>query len=241
MQTKIKWLPNVDRLENYIEEDNKINFIRFIQNQIQNLLNDFCNDSSPVIFNGLRVRLNPNILNCEKLQNKNCYNNDYFVCSNCPFSKQLDTINHIFTIEQNPKRLKKLGVKIALKHEFKKKGSKSTPRTPGELSLPRVSLSSWIKPIILNANDSEHVMIIPDENNENELTLELRHRHYRIHLKKCKDKSGRQFYIIKTAYYHTNPKSLMEGENLKYINNAYNRRNAIFGVSATPCIENNDT
>lgn len=240
MQTKIDWLPNVKRLEDYIE-NGQINFVKFIQEQIQDLLNDFCNDSSPVLLNGLRVRLNPNILNCEKLRNKNCYNSNYFICENCPFVGQMDIINHICTIEQNTKKLKKQGVKIALKTEFKKKGAKSVPRTPGEFSIPRTLLSSWIKPVILNVDDSENVKIIPDENDKNQLTIELIHRKYRIHLKKCKEKSGKQFYIIKSAYYFTTPKALIEEANQKYIDNAYNRRNAIAGVSATPCIDNNDT
>ena len=127
----------------------------------------------------------------------------------------MDIINHICTIEQNTKKLKKQGVKIALKTEFKKKGAKSVPRTPGEFSIPRTLLSSWIKPVILNVDDSENVKIIPDENDKNELTIELIHRKYRIHLKKCKEKSGKQFYIIKSAYYFTAAKALIEKDKKK--------------------------
>ena len=79
------------------------------------------------------------------------------------------------------------------------------------------------------------------KNDKDVVTLELIHRKYRIHLKKCKDNYGNEFYIIKSAYYYTNPKELIDFENQKYLNNAYSRRNAIAGVSATPCIDNNDT
>ena len=240
MTTKIDWLPNIKRLEDYIEND-KINYVRFIQERIEDLVNDFCNDSSPVIYDGLKVRLNQNLLNCEKLQNQNCYNDNFYNCSDCPFAGQLDIINHICTIEYTGKKLKKKGGKIALKPNYKKKGSKSIPRTPGEFCIPRTLLSSWIKPIIQNANDTQNIRVISDEDDENEITLELVQRRYRLHLKKCKEKSGHQFYILKSAYYYTNPKSLIDGENQKYIDNANNRRNAISGVSATPCIDNNDT
>lgn len=240
MQTKIDWLPNIIRLESYIENE-KINYVKFIKERVEDLVNDFCNDSSPIIFNGLRVKLNPNILNCDKLQNKNCYNEMYYTCSNCPFIGQLDIINHICTIEYNGKKLRKKGGKIALKPEFKRKGKKSIPRTPGEFCIPRVLRSSWIKHIILNADDKENVKIIPDENDENEITIELTSRRYRIHLKKCTDNNKYQFYILKTAYYYTIPKSKIEVENQNHIDNAINRRNAISGVSATPCIDNYDT
>ena len=238
MKTSIEWLPNVKRIEDYIEND-KINFVKYIRERIEDLTNDFCKDSDPVIFNGLKVRLNPNLLNCDKLKEQKCYNENFYTCDNCPFVSQLDIINHIFTIEYNNKKLKKKGGKITLKH--KRKGEKSIPRTPGEFSIPRTMLSSWIKPIILNSNDTDNVIIMPDKNDKDVVTLELIHRKYRIHLKKCKDNYGNEFYIIKSAYYYTNPKELIDFENQKYLNNAYSRRNAIAGVSATPCIDNNDT
>ena len=62
--------------------------------------------------------------------------------------------------------------------------------------ISRTLLSSWIKPIIMNVDDSENVKVIPDKNNENELTIELIHKKYRIHLKNVKINLVNNFILL---------------------------------------------
>lgn len=234
---QILWLPNIDRLENYIVGEN-IDYPKLINNRINDLVNDFNNESDPVLFNGYPVYLDNKILSCEKLKNKNCYNETFYNCENCPFEGKLDIINHIFTIEYTNKKLKNLNGKISLKQKYKKSGKKSIPRTPGEFCIPRVLLSSWIKPIIKNSNDELNVKITEPKPKDSTYTLELINKKYKLHLKEFVSKRGNKYYILKTAYYYTEPKELIDFENMKYINNAFNnRRNATDGVSTTHCID----
>jgi hypothetical protein len=188
------------------------------------------------MFNGARVFLDKKILDCNKLKIKSCYNQEFYTCENCPFENQLDILNHIFTIEYDDKKLKKKNGKLKLKKEYKKSGEKSMPRTPGEFCIPRVLLSSWIKPIILNSNDSENVIINPKDS-KGTYTIELKHRKYKIHLREIINKNGYKYYVLKSAYYYTTPKELIDSENMNFINNAIKRRNATSGVSTTPCID----
>ena len=166
------------------------------------------------MFQGKRVILQDKLLSCDKLENKNCYNQEFYNCEICPFEKKLDIFNHICTIEYTKKKLKHKGGSIKLKKEFKKSSSQSLPRTPGEFCIPRVLLSCWIKPIILNADDTEQVSITK---NGNTYTLELINRKYKIHLVKITSKTGSIYYILKTAYFYTIPKEIIDQENYKYI------------------------
>ena len=237
MQHNIDWLPNIERLENYIREDGTFDFVGLIKNRQNDLLNDFFNTSERVLFKGLPVYLDDKILYCDKLETKACYNEDYYTCGQCPFDNQLDIFNHIFTTEYTNKKLKGKNGQLKVKKGFRKNGSSSIPRTPGEFCIPRALLSVWIKPIILHAFDSENVTISP-KNEKNTITLDLIHRKYRIHLKEIVAKNGFVYYVLKSAYSYTNPKELMDLENDKYIQNALQkRRNATSGVSTTPCID----
>ncbi len=223
MKHDIKWLPKVVRLEEYLDSTGKIDFLRFINERKEDFLNDFFNPSSPVMFNGCPVYIEKEtILNCDNLVDKNCYNDKFFSCENCPFDKQLDMINHIFTVEQNEKELKKKGVKIRLKKGInrKSKAKNKTPRTPGHFCIPRTLLSSWIKPIIMNANDTRNVRITYSKTGKDTIVLDLIYRKYKICLKEIVTKNGFKYYILKTAFYYTNPKELIYEENEKYIANA---------------------
>lgn len=234
MKHKIEWLPNIERLEEYFEGE-QINYAKFIQNRQNDLLNDFFNPSSPVLFQGCPVKLDEKILDCNKLKNKACYNDEFYTCSNCPFENKLDILNHIFTIEYNNQKLKHKCGSIKLKE--RKSGKKAIPRTPGEFCIPRALLSSWIKPIIMNVSDTSNVRVITPSSAENTYTIELVHRKYRIHLKEIISKKGAKYYILKSAYYYTTPRELIDTENIKYIDTAQKRRNATSGVSTTHCID----
>ncbi len=216
MSNDINWLPNISRLENYYDGRN-FDFVRLVNDRYNDLMNDFFNNSSPVMFQGGRVFLKDKLLSCDKLEVKNCYNNDFYDCLTCPFEQKLDIFNHICTIEYTNKMLKKKGGKLKLKKEFRKSGKSSLPRTPGEFCIPRVLLSSWIKPIILHANDKEQVII---NKNGNTYTLELINRKYRIHLVEITPENGNKYYFLKTAYFYTIPKEIIDQENYKYIINA---------------------
>lgn len=235
MKHSISWLPNINRLENYLLPDDSIDYIRLIREHKQSLLNDFFNKSDPIMFNGCNVFLDMTSLDCSKLKIKACHNDDFYICSNCPFEGELDIINHIFTLEYDNKRLKKKNATLKLK---KKSSRNKDLRTPGEFCIPRVLLSIWIKPIIMNANDTANVQIISKNvKGIQEYTLSLIHRKYKIHLKEIVSKNGFKYYVLKTAYFYTDPKSLIDLENDKYIKNVYKRRNATSGVSTTPCID----
>ncbi|MCM1009705.1 MAG: hypothetical protein NC390_02345 [Fusobacterium sp.] len=237
MPHNIDWLPNIARLENYIQDDETFDFVRLIKDRQNDLLNDFYNTTEPVLFNGSPVHLDNKILCCDRLEIKACHNDDYYTCEQCPFDNKLDIINHIFTTEYTNKKLKEKNGQLRVKKQFRKKGDSSIPRTPGEFCIPRALLSIWIKPIILHASDTENVVISP-KNEKNTITIDLIHRKYRIHLKEIVSKNGFVYYVLKSAYCYTNPKELMELENDKYIQNALQkRRNATSGVSTTPCID----
>lgn len=213
MSNEIVWLPNIVRLENYYDGEN-FDFVRLVNDRYNDLMNDFYNDSSPVMFNGGKVFLQEKLLSCDKLETRNCYNQDFFDCRTCPFEQKLDIFNHICTTEYTNKQLKKKGGKIKLKKEYRKSGKVMIPRTPGEFCLPRVILSSWIKPIILNSNDQKQVTVLKKGNT---YTLELVHRKYKVHLVEITPKEGKKYYFLKTAYFFTIPKELIEQENYKFI------------------------
>ena len=213
MNNDISWLPNITRLESYYDGTN-FDFVRLINDRYMDLMNDFYNNSSPVIFQGHRVFLQDKKLSCNKLENKNCYNPNFYDCKSCPFEQKLDIFNHICTIEYTNKMLKKKSGKMKLKKEFRKSGKGSLPRTPGEFCIPRALLSSWIKPIILNSQDSKNVLV---KQNGNTFTLELINRKYRIHLVEVTPKNGEKYYFLKTAYFYTIPKEIIDQENYKYI------------------------
>jgi|GEM_PF-6005473 len=239
MKIDIPWLPNIVRLETYYNGDN-FDYIQLIKDRYIDLMSDFCNDTTPVIFKGSRVYLDESPLYCDKLRIKNCLNDEFYTCNNCPFDGMFDIFNHICTIEYTKKKVKAKNGSIRLKKEYKKVGDKSIPRTPGEFCIPRVLLSNWIKPIIMNAEDKNYVVIDKDKNI---YTIELIHRKYRIHLKQKFNNQGQRYFILTTAYFFTEPKEIIDQENLKFINVALEnikllqKRNATSGVSTTPCID----
>lgn len=236
MKNNIQWLPNIDRLEDYIINENYFDYNKLINDKYNDLINDFYNISDPVKFQGLQVLLNGKLLDCNKLKQKNCYNSDFYNCLNCPFEGKHEIFNHICTMEYTKKNLKKKGGSIKLKKEFRTSHDiSSTPRVPGEFSIPRTLLCGWIKLIIMNANDINNVIIKPV--NTTEYVIELIHRKYRIVLKKAKTPQRKDVFYIKTAYFFTDPKELMELQNSIYIQNALKNKNASSGVSATPCID----
>jgi len=213
MSNNIDWLPNIVRLEDYYDGTN-FDFVQLINDCYNEFINDFYNNSSPVMFQGRRVFLQDKLLSCDKLEVKNCYNKTFYNCLTCPFEQKLDIFNHICTIEYTNKMLKKKGGKLRLKKEFKKSGQISIPRTPGEFCIPRLLLSSWIKPIILHADDKEQVIV---NQNGNTYTLELINRKYKIHLVEITPKTSNKYYFLKTAYFYTIPKEIIDQENYKYI------------------------
>ena len=213
--SNISWLPNVDNLINYLDRNDNFEYNKFVENSYNILLNDFFNQTTPVSFEGHRVLLESNKnLDCGKLKVQDCRNGSFYDCSSCPFKNKFDIFNHICTNEYK-------------KHPLKlKPGYKKNNRTPGEFSIARTLLVTWIKPLIMNSNDIANVDVkLSLEGGSKIWTIKLKTRNYSIVLTLPKNS---QVIYLKTAYYTGNLK------NCDYINNAIQtRRNATDGVSTT--------
>lgn len=208
MYNGIDWLPELID-ESCYNSKGIIDYKKLIEDTYNIFCMDFCNPSSPIIFENKRVVIDEKILDCTCLKVKNCYNLKYFDCNDCKFKSCFDIFNHICTDDYELLHKKNKTIKVPkLK---KRKRNRIIPRVPGKFNIERLKRVVWIKSIIEHSAENPFIAIkrntyFDDKLNIEviaDINLELKQEKYKIVIKPIYEKATGivKYYVMKTAFY----------------------------------------
>lgn len=208
MYNGIDWLPEIINEKDF-QIGNSINYFSLIENAYNYFVMDFCNLTTPVLYENKRVVICEKQLDCSLLKTQDCYNSLYYNCQNCSFHNKFDIFNHICTDDYYLLHKKNPSINVP-KLKIKKRNRK-IPRTPGKFNLERLKRVVWIKSIIENCKDRNNIEIFrntyKDKNTQQEIlvdvTLILKQEKFKIALEPIIDKQNNtiKYYVLKTAFY----------------------------------------
>ena len=209
MYNGISWLPEIIN-ENDFRDNYSINYSLLIENAYNFFVMDFCNTTAPVIYENKKVVICEKQLDCSLLKVQDCFNSIYYNCANCNFKNKFDIFNHICTDDYYLLHKKDSSINVP-KLKTSKKKNRKIPRTPGKFNIDRLTRIVWIKSIIENCNDIQHVEIRKneylDKNTQNKVLIDttfvLKQERYKIAIEPIYDKQTNtiKYHILKTAFY----------------------------------------
>ena len=214
MYNGISWLPEMINEKDYVSETG-IDYIALIEQVYTYFVMDFCNPSSPVMFEGKKVVICEKPLDCSLLKKKECYNENFYTCQNCNFQNKFAIFNHISTDDYYTLHKKDSSIEVP-KLKVKKRNRK-IPRTPGRFNLERLKRIVWIKSIIENCTDAENVIVSKNTYKQKSLcnkgeasvdvltdvTFVLKNERYKVAIEPIKDKQSNiiKYFVLNTAFY----------------------------------------
>lgn len=214
MYNGINWLPKIIEENDYATETG-IDYIALIEQVYTYFVMDFCNSTSPVMFEGKKVVICKKQLDCSLLKKKECYNSDFYTCQNCNFQNKFDIFNHISTDDYYTLHKKDSSIEVP-KLKVKKRNRK-IPRTPGRFNIERLKRIVWIKSIIENCADTENVLIFKNSYKQKSLsnraessvnilanvTFILKNEKYKVAIEPIRDKQSNaiKYFVLNTAFY----------------------------------------
>ena len=153
--------------------DNHYDFLNYVYSVFEK---DFKDRNNPVLFCGHKIKIFPEILNCNRVMPNGC-NNPKYSCLECFYKEKEETFNHL-TTEKFSSRI----------------------RTPGKFEVERTKRFSWIKSIIESyyLNHSEILYWTEEEIGYTKIKLWLKTKKFVVIIKKRNNN-----YFLLTAYYLT--------------------------------------